>query len=111
MFELLMSLITTAWGSALPFIPVANVVADGWLALSNQGDLAWFPAMLKAYETVLFCQLMLPVLEAISIRTACQWDDGLFHRFANVVAFSTEIFSALMAVDPNLKKRLTDKRT
>ena len=88
-------------------IPVVNVVTDVVRAATDLGSTpSWWTFALKAGETVVFLQLMVPWAEKFTKSTEYTWDDGLVAKGKMILAFSLEILTALGAADPQLGRRI-----
>jgi hypothetical protein len=98
------------WTTVEPAIPVVNVLSDVVRGVATGEGPSWWVALLKAYETVLVCQLLLPTLERWSKKTANTWDDSVVARLKNLLAFALEIVAAVSAIDPDLGRRLKEVR-
>ncbi len=86
----------------LQFVPVANILET----LFSSADPVWWTFGLKIIETVVALQLLMPVLEKITRKTANTWGDGWYARLKMILAFLMEIIGALIAIDPRIGSRI-----
>ena len=88
------------------FIPVANVVTDIVSTVAGGDSPGWWPFGLKLASSVFALQMLMPMFEDLTKRTANTWDDGVYAKAKMILAFALELIAAAGAFDPQFGGRI-----